>query len=237
MILVYARRMKLLALDTAANLCSVAILDVETGAILAASSEDIGKGHAERLMAAIEQVVTAAQIAITDIGKIAVSIGPGSFTGVRVGVSTARGFALALKCPAVGISTLQALAYDAAKASSNRPILSIIDARRDELYAQFFGQDGSAASEPMVTTLPMILQQLGERGSKHALSGSGAALINEKLDQPLDVTTTAATGSIEAFAQLGALYIGDSEAPKPLYLRGLDVKQQQGFVLKRKVVK
>ncbi len=69
--------MKLLALDTAANLCSVAVLDVESGTILAASSEDIGKGHAERLMAAIEQVATTAQISITDIGKIAVSIGPG----------------------------------------------------------------------------------------------------------------------------------------------------------------
>src|SRR5687767_11705385 len=124
--------MKLLALDTAANLCSVAVLDVESGTILAASSEDIGKGHAERLMTAIEQVAATARISIADIGKIAVSIGPGSFTGVRVGVSTARGFALALKCPAVGISTLQALAYDAAKQFSHRPILSIIDARRDE---------------------------------------------------------------------------------------------------------
>jgi tRNA threonylcarbamoyladenosine biosynthesis protein TsaB len=228
--------MKLLALDTAANLCSVAVLDVGTGTILAASSEDIGKGHAERLMAAIEEVVTTAQISITDIGKIAVSIGPGSFTGVRVGVSTARGFALALKCPAVGISTLQALAYDAAKAFSHRPILSIIDARRDELYAQFFGEDGSAASEPMVTTLPLIVKQLEERGSEHVLAGSGAILIEKELGRPLDIAATTATGSIEAFARLGALRRDDGEAPRPLYLRGLDVKQQQGFVLKRKVV-
>ncbi len=227
--------MILLALDTAANLCSVAILDVETEAILAAISEDIGKGHAERLMATIEQALIDARIAITDIGKIAVSVGPGSFTGVRVGVSTARGFALALKCPAVGISTLQALAYDAAKVFSNRPILSVIDARRDELYAQFFGEDGLATSKPMVTTLPMILQQLEKRGRNHVLSGSGAALINEKLDQPLDIAATTATGSIEAFARLGALHIDDGEAPKPLYLRGLDVKPQQGFVLKRKI--
>ncbi|UXN61395.1 tRNA (adenosine(37)-N6)-threonylcarbamoyltransferase complex dimerization subunit type 1 TsaB [Phyllobacterium zundukense] len=227
--------MKLLALDTAANLCSVAVLDVESGTILAASSEDIGKGHAERLMATIEQVAAAAQISITDIGKIAVSIGPGSFTGVRVGVSTARGFALALKCPAVGISTLQALAYDAAKQFSHRPILSIIDARRDELYAQFFGENGSAASEPVVTTLHSIVKQLEERGSEHVLAGSGAILIEKELGRPLDIAANTATGSIEAFARLGALR-RDGEAPRPLYLRGLDVKQQQGFVLKRKVV-
>ncbi|MBB3144364.1 tRNA threonylcarbamoyl adenosine modification protein YeaZ [Phyllobacterium trifolii] len=228
--------MKLLALDTAANLCSVAVLDVESGTILAASSEDIGKGHAERLMTAIEQVAATARISITDIGKIAVSIGPGSFTGVRVGVSTARGFAFALKCPAVGISTLQALAYDAAKQFSHRPILSIIDARHDELYAQFFGENGSATSEPMVTTLPLIVKQLEERGREHVLAGSGAILIEKELGRPLDIAANTATGSIEAFARLGALRRDDGEAPRPLYLRGLDVKQQQGFVLKRKIV-
>ncbi|MDR6633147.1 tRNA threonylcarbamoyl adenosine modification protein YeaZ [Phyllobacterium sp. 1468] len=228
--------MKLLALDTAANLCSVAVLDVESRTILAASSEDIGKGHAERLMAAIEHVAAAAQISITDIGKISVSIGPGSFTGVRVGVSAARGLALALKCPAVGISTLQALAYDAARQFSHRPILSIIDARRDELYAQFFGEDGSAASEPMVTTLPLIIKQLEERGSEHVLAGSGAIPIEKELGRPFDIAAMTATGSIEAFARLGALRKEEGTAPRPLYLRGLDVKQQEGFVLKRKIV-
>ncbi|MCB8829752.1 tRNA (adenosine(37)-N6)-threonylcarbamoyltransferase complex dimerization subunit type 1 TsaB, partial [Escherichia coli] len=78
--------------------------------MLAATSEDIGKGHAERLMAFIEQTLNHAAVPISAIGKIAVSIGPGSFTGVRVGVSTARGFGLALQCPVVGVSTLEALA-------------------------------------------------------------------------------------------------------------------------------
>jgi tRNA threonylcarbamoyladenosine biosynthesis protein TsaB len=227
--------MKLLALDTAANLCSVAILDVETGTVLAEISEDIGKGHAERLMTVIEQVMETANVAIGEIGKIAVSVGPGSFTGVRVGVSTARGFALALKCPAVGISTLQALAYDAEKLFPGKAVLSIIDARRDELYAQFFEEDGSAASKPMVTTLLALEKQLAERGRTHVLSGSGAMLINEKLDRPLDVAVTAATGSIAGFARMGALRTAEEDLPKPLYLRGLDVKPQQGFVLKRKI--
>ncbi len=226
--------MKLLALDTAANLCSVAVLDVDSGIVLAAVSEDIGKGHAERLMGVIENVIKKAEMDFSGIGKIAVSIGPGSFTGVRVGVATARGFALALKCPAVGISTLQALAFDAAQLFPGRPVLSIIDARRDEVYAQFFGEDGSAESEPMVTALALVMGRLTELGNTHVLSGSGAALINEKLDKPLDVARTTATGSIEAFARLGAISLAGGDAPKPLYLRGLDVKPQQGFVMKRK---
>ncbi|MRG54153.1 tRNA (adenosine(37)-N6)-threonylcarbamoyltransferase complex dimerization subunit type 1 TsaB [Phyllobacterium sp. SYP-B3895] len=225
--------MKLLALDTAANLCSVAVFDVETGVVLASNSEDIGKGHAERLMGAIEQTLHGAAVELTDIGRIAVSVGPGSFTGVRVGVSTARGFALVLKCPVIGISTLQALAFDGARAFPGRPVLSIIDARRDEVYAQFYGKDGVAISKPLVTDLPAILDELA--GRDMVLSGSGALLVNEGRDEPFDVATTAATGSIEAFARLGAAGEPPADAPKPLYLRGLDVKPQQGFVMQRKV--
>ncbi|MGO4448592.1 tRNA (adenosine(37)-N6)-threonylcarbamoyltransferase complex dimerization subunit type 1 TsaB [Phyllobacterium sp. TAF24] len=227
--------MKLLALDTASTLCSVAVLDVETGTMLAAISEDIGKGHAEHLMAFIEQALNEAAISIGEIGKVAVSVGPGSFTGVRVGVSTARGFGLALKCPVVGISTLEALAYDARQTFAGRPVLSIIDARRDEIYAQFFASDGSIGSVPGVTTLPEVFTALSERQNDVVLSGSGAALVNAGLEQKLDVAVTTSTGTIGAFARLGALREINGEAPKPLYLRGLDVKPQQGFVLKRKV--
>lgn len=226
--------MKLLALDTAANLCSVAVSDAESGMMLAQISEDIGKGHAERLMAIIEQVVAEAGIAINEIGKVVTSIGPGSFTGVRVGVATARGLALALRCPAIGISTLEALAYDARKAHPGRPVLSVIDARRDEFYTQFFAEDGAPTSEPMIVPLSGIIEQLVDHGQNLVLSGSAASLVNAALDRPLDIASTMATGPIAAFSQLGMLS-QDTVLPSPLYLRGLDVKPQQGFVLKRQI--
>ena len=227
--------MKLLALDTAANLCSVAILDAGNGTVLAQISEDIGKGHAERLMAIIGQAVAGADISMNEIGKVVASIGPGSFTGVRVGVATARGLALALHCRAVGISTLQALAFDAAETFPGRPVLVAIDARRDELYGQFFAADGAAASEPMVVSLPGIIEQLTDRGSNLVLSGSASPLVNAALPHPLDVASTMATGRIESFARLG-MQPQFATLPRPLYLRGLDVKPQQGFVLKRRGV-
>lgn len=226
--------MKLLALDTAANLCSVAVSDAESGTMLAQISEDIGKGHAERLMAIIEQVVAEAGIAINEIGKVVTSIGPGSFTGVRVGVATARGLALALRCPAIGISTLEALAYDARKAHPGRPVLSVIDARRDEFYTQFFAEDGAPTSEPMIVPLSGIIEQLVDHGQNLVLSGSAASLVNAALDCPLDIASAMATGTIAAFSQLGMLS-QDTVLPSPLYLRGLDVKPQQGFVLKRQI--
>ncbi|EJN05229.1 tRNA (adenosine(37)-N6)-threonylcarbamoyltransferase complex dimerization subunit type 1 TsaB [Phyllobacterium sp. YR531] len=226
--------MKLLALDTAANLCSVAIFDTETGMIVAQVSEDIGKGHAERLMALIEQAVASAGTSIREIGKVVTSIGPGSFTGVRVGVATARGLALALRCPAIGISTLQALAFDAGEIASGRPVLAVIDARREEIYAQFFDADGNGTSDPIVAALPEVIERLADYEGNLVLAGSASGMVNSALDHPLDIVSTMATGTIEAFARLG-MQSADLSPPSPLYLRGLDVKPQQGFVLKRQI--
>ncbi len=233
--------MKLLALDTAANLCSVAILDVETGILMAEVSEDIGKGHAERLMAVIEQVMEQSKIAIANIGKIAVSVGPGSFTGVRVGVSTARGFALALKCPVVGISTLQALAYDAAKTipGIGRSCRSSMPAATSSM-PNSSAQDGSATSEPMVTTLPLIAGTIGQSGvTAHVLAGSGARLIERKssIDPSTSPQSTADRKHRGRSRGLARSRMGRRRSAEGRFtLRGLDVKQQQGFVLKRKVV-
>lgn len=109
--------MKILALDTASSWCAAAVYesgcdlghDSGTAAVLAEVSENIGKGHAEVLMGYIERVITQSGIAMSDLDRVAVNVGPGSFTGVRIGVSAARGFALALDRPAIGISALMRL--------------------------------------------------------------------------------------------------------------------------------
>src|SRR5690606_8172147 len=127
-----ASLMKLLAIDTAANLCAACVYDTQAGergrAVL-----DLGKGHAEHLMAVIEEALTAAGCAYTDLEAVAVSVGPGSFTGVRVGVSAARGLALALGIPAVGVSTLEALAAEA-RGDAPRAVLARVEAGRGQAY-------------------------------------------------------------------------------------------------------
>ena len=102
--------MILLAIDCAASLCASCVWDSDAGRELGREVRDLGKGHAEHLMEVIGLALERAGKAYADLGRIAVSIGPGSFTGVRVGVATARGLALALKVPAVGVTTLEALA-------------------------------------------------------------------------------------------------------------------------------
>ena len=105
--------MKLLAIDTAAGPCAACVFDTGSGEVIGREVRDIGKGHAEQLMSVIDAAMRQASIGFAELGAVAVSVGPGSFTGVRVGVAAARGLALALKVPAIGVTTLEAIAADA----------------------------------------------------------------------------------------------------------------------------
>ena len=115
--------MKLLAVDCAANLCSACVLDVTADREIGRSVADIGKGHAERLMTAIAEALQAADADYGDLDRLAVSVGPGSFTGVRVAVSAIRGLALALGLEATGVTTLDAIAAQAMTAFPDRPVM------------------------------------------------------------------------------------------------------------------
>ncbi len=120
-----------LAIDTSAHLCAAAVHDLATDAILAEASEDIGRGHAERLMDVISGVLAAAGVEYSGLSRVIVTVGPGSFTGVRVGLATARGIALGLGVDVCGVSVLEAAA-EAARQSpqwmAGRPLM--VGARR-----------------------------------------------------------------------------------------------------------
>ena len=100
--------MLILAIDTALEACAAAVLDTDAGQLLAEESLLMKRGHAEALMPMIARVMQSADLAFTSLDRIAVTVGPGSFTGLRVGISAARGLALAAKRPAVGLTTLSA---------------------------------------------------------------------------------------------------------------------------------
>ena len=133
--------MIILAIDTASPICAACVF--KAGKVLAEMSQTIGTGHAERLMPMVHDVMEKADILYSDIGMIAVSIGPGSFTGVRTGLAAAKGFSQALHIPAVGISTLEAIAFEAHQANENQPLRVVIDAKRGEVHTQDFASDRS----------------------------------------------------------------------------------------------
>ena len=130
----------ILAFDTSAAHCAAALL--VGGAIVVEQAEEMKRGQAERLMPLLEEVLTEAGLGWSDLDAVAVGVGPGNFTGIRIAVSAARGLALGLGKPAVGVSTLEAQAEGAA-----RPCLSLHDARRGLTFAQVLRPDGPDAPE------------------------------------------------------------------------------------------
>ena len=218
--------MIVLALDTSGSGCSVAVYDSETEAVLGRSGADLGKGHAERLMEFVDEALAAAGRSLDDIDRIAVTVGPGSFTGIRVGVATARGLALALGKPAVGVSTLAVLAESSRAASSGKAVLVAIDAKRDEVYLQAFDATGAAATEPEALSVESARERYANFDG--VIGGSGAHLvapdIPAKSPELIDIA---------AVARLGAAADPASAKPRPLYLRGPDAKPQAGFAIAR----
>jgi tRNA threonylcarbamoyladenosine biosynthesis protein TsaB len=218
--------MTLLAIDTSANLCAVCVW--EGDAAIARITQDIGTGHAELLMGMVDDVLAQAGKTYADLTRIGVVIGPGSFTGVRVGVSTARGLALALSISALGVTTLEGLAHEARALHPGRPVLAVIDARREQLYSALYDRNGSLIAEPAVLDAQATAARAGD--AEPILTGSGSTALSALLPNS-EIIACNATASVETYARLAAAMPASSEKPKPLYLRGADAKPQASFVL------
>ena len=224
--------MKLLAIDTAANLCAACVFDAETGEI-ARAVRDIGKGHAEILMDVIQEALGGAKLAFAGLGAVVVSVGPGSFTGVRVGVSVARGLALALRIPAAGVSTLEALAYEARVAHGDKRVLAAIDGGRDGIYAAVYDSLGKIVYAPVVAELGKVAE-LALDGVA-VLAGSAARRVAEA-DPSHDFLfgPELPTADIATFARVALEKGFDGDKPRPLYLRAPDAKPQSHLALPRR---
>src|ERR1700730_12110435 len=120
--------MRILAIDTALEACSAAVFDTDGGRMLASESLTMARGHAEALMTLVARVMDKAEVEFSELDRIAVTVGPGSFTGLRVGISAARGIALVSGKPAVGLSTLAAHAAPHMSGGETRTVVVAIDA-------------------------------------------------------------------------------------------------------------
>lgn len=214
----------ILAIDTAANLCAACIYDPGQEQDRGRSVRDIGKGHAEQLMDVIGEALASAGATYAGLTAIAVSVGPGSFTGIRVGVATARGLALALKLPATGITTLEALAFEAGAENPGSTLMAAIDAGRDGLYVAIYDASGAIVERPHIAT-PEDASRLAE--SHHAqVCGSAAAKIAAAAPGVRTAPPLAATADIVTYARLAAARPFGDGKPKPLYLRAPDARPQ-----------
>ena len=226
--------MRVLAIDTALGACAAAVLDSRGGAILASESAAMARGHAEAVMPLIARVMDAARSEFVELNRIAVTVGPGSFTGLRVGISAARGIALAAGKPAIGLSTLSALAAPHVAARTGDTIIAAIDARNEQVYFQVFAPNGKTIVSPRLDRVRAAVRAVPVGPA--IITGSGAALVaaNWPSGSPVPHVEAHAAADIGWVARLGAAAQDEGAAPKPLYLRRPDARPQDGGRLPRR---
>ncbi len=212
----------LLACDTTQQACSVALMDAEN--CLYEKTEEMARGQAERLMPMIAEAMRAAKITPAHLSSLAVTIGPGTFTGVRLGLSAMRGMALALDLPLMGVNTLHAMAKAVTGTNPNmQDILVVVDARRDAFYVQKFTPDGDGITPPQNLSMAEILPLLSPY---MILVGTGKEVV--KAAARAHMNTVLEVASVPDYPQ--ARYVADCALlqpisdimPTPLYLRPAD---------------
>jgi tRNA threonylcarbamoyladenosine biosynthesis protein TsaB len=223
--------MLILAIDTALDACAAAVLDTDAGELIAQESQSMKRGHAEALMPLISRVIKASGAGFSNLDRIAVTTGPGSFTGLRVGISAARGIALAAEKPVVGVTTLAAYAAPVVNRGGEHPVISAIDARHDHVYLQVVAGNGSPLIWPRVTPVAEALEA-ARFGAAH-LVGNAAAILGERwpadAPAPAGIDTQPAP-DIAWVGWLGAAVTPDTAPARPFYLRAPDAKPQKDLL-------
>ncbi|MCK4325357.1 tRNA (adenosine(37)-N6)-threonylcarbamoyltransferase complex dimerization subunit type 1 TsaB [bacterium] len=217
--------MIVLSMDTSTRTGSVAV--VEKSGLIAEYNLNIAETHTSRLMPMIDQVLRDARFTIKEMDAIAVGLGPGSFTGLRIGIATAKGLAMALNKPIVGIPTLDALAHNLSSAPGL--ICPILDAKRGEIYTALYRYRGYILKKltenlvlPMRDLLPKINEPVTFLGDAIDIYQD---LIEEELGKkasfaPISLRLPrAANVAVLAFKKLKAGKEGPLHRIKPLYIR------------------
>jgi tRNA threonylcarbamoyladenosine biosynthesis protein TsaB len=209
---------KILAVDTALGACSAALLD--DGRVLAHRFALMSRGHAEALAPMVEDVMNEAGVAYAALDRLGVTVGPGAFTGQRIGLAFMRGLRLALKAPLVGVTTLAAIAAQA-KAETGLPrAIAINDARRDEVYIEI-----APSLPPSVLSFDRAIEVVEEQSdaSRVALAGTAASRACEALSKGFQLSRVREPDALWV-ARLALAAKPEKGPPRPLYLRAPDAK-------------
>lgn len=204
--------MLVLAVDTALDACQAAL--VRDGEPLIVRSEPMVRGHQERLAPMVAECLASAGLRASSVERVAVTTGPGSFTGLRVGLSFARGLGLAIGRPVLGVGTLEALAASA-EAPADRIVLAAVDARRGQIYVQRF-QGGRALGPPSASAVETTA------GPADLLVGSGAELLSDRF--PGAARDLRGVPDPLAIARLAERDDPSERPARPLYVRPPDAR-------------
>ncbi len=199
--------------------------------MMAARYEDMSRGHAEALAPMVQEVMAEANSPMSTVDQVAVTTGPGTFTGCRIGLAFGRTLGAALGRPVLGVPTLQSIAANVYLSDAKIPgkdIAALMDARRGEVYLQLFSSDGTPRNEAQVIPVEAAVGTLS--GSKLVLAGTGAdVLISATPDEVMNWIRAGVPDFPDA-RHVGAIArcLAESNVmPEPLYLRAPDAKLPQ----------
>lgn len=217
--------MLILALDTAMAACSAAVW--RDGVTLAARREVMARGQAEALVPMLQAVMTEAAVAWEDLDRIAVTTGPGSFTGLRVGLATARALTVAAATPVIGVTTTEALAAAVpAAARAGRRVLAAVDSKRADLFLQWFDDALNPLGEPHSAEPEAVRAALAEAPT--VVVGDAAALLAPLPEGAVTLDAGGETPEPAVVAALAAARPLPAEPPQALYIRPPDAALPAG---------
>lgn len=208
--------MLILAFDCSGPACSVAVW--RDGTALAAARELMERGQAEALMPMIDRVMTEAGVSFAALDRIAVTVGPGSFTGVRAGLAAARGLALASNIPAIGILTTAALAAAVPQEERHTAtrILAAIDTKRGDLYVQQFETDGAPCEPPAAMAAAALSAWLAN--TRVVITGDAATAAALAIGGSAMVSSAGGLVDTSVLAALAARAAPQPDGPAPVYV-------------------
>ena len=221
--------MNILALDTSMGACSAAVLRAGDARRLEALQVEMPRGHAEALMPMVDEVLAEAEIGASELDLIAATVGPGSFTGMRIAIAAARGLALVTSAKLFGTDSLSVMARAAllAGADPQGPFAVAVDARRGMLYLRVYDADGNTLDGPLLIAPDDAAAMLPKNLALAVGSGAGA-LAESASARGLSVGATLETlqPSAAALAEIAHERGETCEVLRPLYLRPPDAKPQ-----------
>ena len=215
--------MRILAMDTSCGAASAAIYDDDARATLARETAVMAIGQAEALGPMIERCMRAVEGGFATIGRVAVCIGPGSFTGIRVGLAMARAIALTLEVPIVGVSTLVGLAGPLLEQPRSGLIVSVIDAKHGNVYFQLFESSGRPMFAARIASVRDVIRAIGAGPAR--FTGNAAAAMADAAQRAgleFDAAEAAPYPDILAVARIGLAADPAASPPRPLYVKPPD---------------
>lgn len=227
--------MRILAIDTALGACAACVLSGQAAAPLAMESIPLERGHAEALLPLLDRVVARAGSGFEELDRVVVTVGPGSYTGLRIGISAARAIGLAAGIPVVGVTTLSALMAPLVEVGAGRLLVAAIDAKHGHVYVQAVSAAGQIVVPPALLAINDVVRAMGTVSA--TIVGSGAPMLAKQAwnaGADARVHEAPPVPDIVWVARLGLAADPAEALPKPLYLRGPDARPQDQARLARR---